>query len=200
MQVAEAAKKANQVLGQILRAFTYRDPVNFVRLYTQRVRCYLEYAVAFWNPWLQQDIDTLEDVQRRAVRNICGLSGTYEEKLKKVGLTTLKERRIRGDMIQTFKMINKIDDIDPTKFFSMSRETFSHTTRQAATVNADGTITHSLAINPQSSIRDPRRNFFSNRIVNDWNALPSYVTEATTVNSFKNQYDIHKSLDCDPPS
>ena len=204
VQVAEAAKKANQVLGQILRAFTYRDPVHFVRLYSQRVQCYLEYAVASWNPWLQQDIDTLENVQRRAVRNISGITGTYEEKLQKVGLTTLRERRLRGDLIQTFKIINGIDDIDSTKFFSMQADTSTHATRQAATaaVNEDGTITttNRLSINPQNGRLDIRRQSFSNRVVNDWNALPSYVTEAISVNNFKNLYDIHKSLNCDPPS
>ena len=126
--------------------------------------CYLEYAVATWNLWLQQDIDTLEDVQRRAVRNISGLTGSYEEKLKKIGLTTLQERRIHGDMIQTFKVINQIDDIDPAKFFSMSRETSTHATRQAAIVSEDGTITHSLEINPQHSGLDLRRYIFSNEI------------------------------------
>jgi len=38
LQVAEAAKKANQVLGQLLRTVTYRDKVHFLKLYKQRVR------------------------------------------------------------------------------------------------------------------------------------------------------------------
>ena len=103
-------------------------------------------------------------------------------------------------MIQTFKVINQIDDIDPAKFFSMTRATSTHATRQAAIVNEDGTITHSLAINPQHSGLDLRRYIFSNRVVNNWNALPSYVTEAISVNNFKNLYDAHKSLNSDPPS
>jgi len=32
-QVAKAAKRANQVLGQIARDFTYRDKVHFIKLY-----------------------------------------------------------------------------------------------------------------------------------------------------------------------
>ena len=40
-QVAAAAKKANQVLGKILRAFTYRDKTHFIRLFTSRVRLLL---------------------------------------------------------------------------------------------------------------------------------------------------------------
>ena len=30
---------------------------------------------------------------------------TYQDKLKEAGLTTLEERRDRGDMIQTFRII-----------------------------------------------------------------------------------------------
>ena len=79
VQVAEAAKKANQVLGQLLRTITFRDKVHFVKLYKQRVRCHLEISVQAWSPWLQQDIDILENVQKKAIRNIHGLHGTYTE-------------------------------------------------------------------------------------------------------------------------
>ena len=30
-----------------------------------------------------------------------------------VGLTTLEERRVRGDMIQTFRILNGIDQVEP---------------------------------------------------------------------------------------
>ena len=89
MQVAEVAKKANQALGQLLRAITYRDKIHFVNLYKERVRCHLEYCVQAWNPWSQHDIDLLENVQKRAVGSVAGLHGSYEDKLKQVGLTTL---------------------------------------------------------------------------------------------------------------
>lgn len=36
-----------------------------------------------------------------------------------------------------------------------------------------------------------RINTFSNRIVNDWNELPSEVVEADSINSFKNRLDKH---------
>ena len=85
-----AAKKANGILGQLLRAFTYRDKVTFRGLFLQYVRPILEYAVQSWSPWLQQDIDMLENVQMRAVKAISGLKGTYEEKLAQLELPTLR--------------------------------------------------------------------------------------------------------------
>ena len=49
------------------------------------------------NPWLIKDTEILEKVQKRAISMTSGLSGsTYEEKLRKVGLTSLEERRKNG--------------------------------------------------------------------------------------------------------
>ena len=93
VQIAAAAKKANQVLGQILRAFTYRDKTHFVKLFTSRVRCHLEYAIQAYSPWLAKDIEVLEAVQRRAIRQVRGLHGSYE-KLRQCGLSL--QGRIQG--------------------------------------------------------------------------------------------------------
>ena len=54
------------------------------------------------DPWLVQDIEVLEKVQRRAVNMIVGLTGrTYEDKLSEVNLTSLSDRRIKFDPVQT---------------------------------------------------------------------------------------------------
>jgi len=63
-QCAKAARTANAVLGQISRAFHYRDRWTFVRLYKLYVRPHLEFSVAAWAPWTQADIECLEKVQR----------------------------------------------------------------------------------------------------------------------------------------
>ena len=63
-----------------------------------------------WSPWNQKDIDFLENIQKRVVRTIAGLKpGTYQVKLKELGLPSLEERRIRGDMIQTWKILHQHD-------------------------------------------------------------------------------------------
>ena len=116
--IAEAIKKANKALGILLRSLTFRDKFHYIRLYKMYVRCHLENAVQAWNPWLKQDIDNIESVQKRAIRMCYGVQGTYEEKLKAVGLTTLCDRRRRGDMIQTFKILNCIDDVDYRTWFT----------------------------------------------------------------------------------
>jgi ribonucleases P/MRP protein subunit RPP40 len=93
-QCARAARTAQAVLGQITRAFHYRDKVVFMQLYKQYVRPHLEFAVQAWSPWHQADKDTLEKVQGRAVAMVAGLrSREYEDRLKELKLTTLEERR-----------------------------------------------------------------------------------------------------------
>ena len=76
-----------------------------------------------WSQYTQADKDKLEQVQRRAVNMVAGLRGrTYEQKLREVGLTTLEERRIRGDMIQTSRILNGIDQVEASTWFTMATD------------------------------------------------------------------------------
>lgn len=105
-QCKKAARTGQTVLGQLTRAFHYRDRHIFVRLYKQYVRPHLEFASPAWSPWLESDKDCLEKVQKRAINMISGLRGkTYEEKLLELGMTTLEERRRQLDMIQMYKIM-----------------------------------------------------------------------------------------------
>ena len=52
-------------------------------------------------------------IQRRATKLIPGLRALrYEERLKECGLTTLETRRLRGDQIEVFKILNGYENID----------------------------------------------------------------------------------------
>jgi hypothetical protein len=84
-QCKSAANTAGAVLGQILRAFHYRDRNVFVKMYVQYVRPHLEFAAPAWAPWSVADKACLEKVQERAVRAISSLTGrTYAEKLREL--------------------------------------------------------------------------------------------------------------------
>ena len=179
--------KGNQVLGQLLQTFTYRDRHTFVRLYQQYVRPHLEYCVQAWSPWLQQDIDLLENVQRRAVRSISGLSGSYEEKLKELKMYSLKDRRTRGDMIETYKIVHRIEDVDPSAYFTFPAA--NHATRQAVSVTEDGTVLPWYGLQKGPSRLELRAQFFTQRVINNWNSLPLEVKNSASTNAFKNNYD-----------
>ena len=59
-----------------------------------------------------------ERVQKRATKLISVLSEMgYEERLKILGLTTLETRRLKGDLIEVFKILKGYENIDQEKFF-----------------------------------------------------------------------------------
>ena len=64
-----------------------------------------------------KDIDMLEKIQRRAIKLIPGLRYLrYEERLKECGLTTLETRRLRGDQVEVFKILNGYEHIEGMQF------------------------------------------------------------------------------------
>ena len=73
-------------------------------LYKSLVRPHLDYCIQAWRPYLKKDIETLERVQRRVTRMVEGLKNlSYEDRLRKMNLTTLETRRTRADMIEVYK-------------------------------------------------------------------------------------------------
>ena len=81
-------------------------------------------ATAKSHPCHKKDtVDTLEYLQRRATNIIPELRDlSYEECLKECGSTTLETRRLRGDQIEVFKMLNGYENIDRNMFFSLKKD------------------------------------------------------------------------------
>ena len=133
IQCHKAAEKANLVLGQISRAFHFRDRKVFIDLYKRYVRCHLEFSVPAWRPWQVHDIEVLEKVQKRAIKMVSGLkSKSYEERLLELNLPSLAARRDRFDMIETYKMLNGFSKVDSRKFFTPLQNTSGRITRLSA--------------------------------------------------------------------
>lgn len=175
-QCIKAANTANKVLGMIKRNIKSRRKDIIVRLYKTLVRPHLEYCVQAWCPYQKKDIEILERVQRRATRMIAECRGMgYTERLKVADLTTLECRRVRGDMIEVFKIMKGFDGIASNKFFEL--ETNARTRG------------HSLKLKKKRSRLDVRKHYFSNRVVNNWNSLSEQVVAAGSVNSFKERLD-----------
>ena len=113
LHIAEQSSKANRMLGYISKVVTHKTSSVILPLYNALVRPHLEYCVQAWGPYLQKDITRLEKVQKRAVNMMQNLRGkSYEDKLKEIKLFSLSKRRIRGDMIETFKLIKGFSNWD----------------------------------------------------------------------------------------
>ena len=175
-QCDAAVSKANSALGMIKRNVVSRNHKTITKFYKALVRPKLEYCVQAWRPYLRKDIDKIERVQRRATKLIAECRNLpYEDRLKYTGLTTLEARRDRGDMIEVFKLMKGITKVDSNKLFH---------------VNSNSrTRGHSYKLDKSRPRLDIRKNYFSHRIVNKWNTLPTYVIESDSVNAFKNRYD-----------
>ena len=174
-QCSKSVKMANRILGMIKRNFDYLDGDMVLQLYKSLVRPHLEYCVQAWRPHLQKDIDLLERVQRRATKLVPKLKyKTYEERLSCLGLTSLETRRLRGDLIEVFKILKGFDDVDFQNFFALSNTS---------------TRGHSLKLFKYGCRLDCRKYAFSNRIVNTWNELEEDIIACDSINSFKNRLD-----------
>ena len=105
----------------IKRNIKWKDKNIITKLYKALVRPKLEYCIQAWCPQLKKDQEVLEKVQRRATKTIEGFRyKTYEERLHETGLTTLVQRRKRGDLIETFKLVKGITKVDHEIFFTIN--------------------------------------------------------------------------------
>ena len=106
-QCVTAAAKGNQIIGLIRRNIVYKEKEPIIARYKTIVRPHLDYCIQSWRPYRKKDIDILERVQRRATKMIQKLRNiTYEVRIKECGFTTLETRRLRGDQIEVFKILN----------------------------------------------------------------------------------------------
>ena len=158
--VEAIVKKANQRIGLFKRSFTGFSSKKVSLYYKHIIRPVLEYGAPAWNPWHTKDIQLLEKTQDRCLK-------LSQEEIK---LESLEERRKRTDLIETYKYLNGHYKTNADTFFSYTQRPLRG---------------HSQKLYHNRCQKDPRKYFFCNRVVAEWNKLPQEVISAPSVDSFK---------------
>ena len=131
-----------------------------------------EYCTQAWRQYRKKAIDKLERIQRRANKMIPELRDlSYKTRLLQCGLTTLETRRLRGDQIELYKIVNGYEDVDRNMFFKLKE--------------GSRTRGHNTASVKEQCSLDMRKYSFSKRVIN----ACSVNVNASSVNMFKNRND-----------
>ena len=168
-------RRRAQPLQKNIQFFFDTSPITFENLVPPRlVRPILEYACPVWNPHLVKHIHSIESIQRRATRLICGSVKSYSERLAELNWSTLELRRKYLCLVQLYKIIHGFSDVDYTRYIDLTGPT--RTRRK-----------HDFKIRPRAVRTNYFKFSFFNRYVNDWNSLPNSVMSASSLNAFKNR-------------
>ena len=168
--------KANSTIGWTMRNIISRERNVMLSIFKTLVRPHLEYCVQLWAPcpdhgnW--KTIMKIEGVQRRFTRMISGIGHLpYQERLEELQITTLIERRARGDLIECFKIFKGIANYGSNLLtFSRSGYNLINNTRPAGRLSRA----------------------FPARVTNYWNKIPDTVKDCATVDAFKGRLQTFK--------
>ena len=111
---------------------------------------------------------------------------SYSDRLKALGLTTLEDRRVRGDMIEVYKLLHGLTNVDYRQFF------------RVIPPGPYSTRGHHLKLVRPHVRTERRKHFFSVQVVRSWNDLPAEVVNSPNLNVFKSNYDKHVRSNIEP--
>ena len=95
----------------------------------------------------------------------------YEDRLALCQLSTLEDRRLRGDLTQAFKLLRGLDQINYNNFFVLD----VNTSRRG----------HTLKVAKPRARPDIRLHCFCHRVINYWNNFPVEIVECQSLSNFK---------------
>ena len=156
--------------------FKSRDSVILFRAFTVYVRPILEYCASVWSPCYSTYISAIESVQRRFTKRLSGFYFlSYAERLHKLGIDSLEERRLKIDLAMMFKIVHNMVDIDNGLFV-----------RSPGSMELRGN--NFKLLKPHVNI-NCRAHSFACRNINIWNTLPQCAIDCNSIKAFKIQLD-----------
>lgn len=177
--VLHITKKVKRLIYVVQNVFRGNNVAAISQIYKSYIRPILEFAGPVWHPWLTGDAALLENLQRRVTRIPFGWNRPcYQERLRMMGLSSFADRRLRGDLIVTYRALHGLFGVDMSHLYEL---------------NSNQLRGHGYKLNREVFRTRCRENFLCNRVFNHWNGLPSEIVEAVSVNAFKNKFDTWKS-------
>ena len=121
-------------------------------------------------------------MQRKMTKMIHGIRNLdYIDRLKRLQLHSLERRRLRGDLIEVYKWVKGFNKGDISKVLI---------------VNGPGrTRTNGYKLEKFRFKKEIGKNWFTNRVLDEWNRLSIHVVIAKSIGCFKNRLD--KFMDSD---
>ena len=171
----KVCKAAYSVTGLIRRNILDKSEEALMILYKTLVRPLLDYGIQIWKPYLREDIMQLEKIQKRYTKMINGCKRLgYNERLKKLKITTIEERHNRADLIQVFNILRDTSGTYPSGLLNLSERPGRKNSKQL----------YKKRVNSELG-----RHGFTFRSIGLWNALPDQVVTSANVNEFKGRLD-----------
>ena len=157
----------------IHKCFISKDVDTLVRAYKTYVRPILDYASCVWSPYRITTIKLVESVQRRFTKRLSGYSNlAYRDRCAQLNLETLELRRLRQDLLFTYKIMFGMLNVCATDFFTLSNS--GHSTRG-----------HCYKLSPHHCRVDIRKHFFAERVIRPWNSLKVEQSDFISFSSFR---------------
>ena len=127
--VKYVCNKSNQTLNMLRRSLKGSKTPARLTVYKTLVRPVLEYASCAWSPYKQGHIQSLEKIQRKAVRWIENLKRTdsVTQAIEQLSLDPLLKRRTNKDKLAYLHMLDGAIDIEVDKYIPRNLQ---HNTRR----------------------------------------------------------------------
>ena len=120
----------------------------------------------------------------------------YEERIKALGISKLSDRRVKGNLIQMYVVLNNLEEINWYKCPILA--TNPHEKRSISSNQQSLVREHlpSKLRNDFSHFIVIRHEFYTNQVTERWNKLPNSVVKASSLNSFKSRLDSYQDSGC----
>jgi len=147
-----------------------------LRLYKTLIRPHVEYCTSTWSPYYVKDKELIEKLQHRFTKLIPEVANlSYFDRLHRLGLWNLEERRNRAYLAEVFKMIRGLSLLPFTIFLTLIIPI------------AELVGTRSLKLIKHRFALSICQHFFSDRVINRWNSLDNETVKSVSLNCFKSR-------------